>query len=264
VAEKALANLRGSFFDWNEVRVSTVRELGETLCALPDPTAAAARVKGILQAVFESDYSFELEHLKKQNIGAAVKRLQKFPGTTPFGLAYATQTALGGHAIPLDQGSLGALVVIGVASPEEAASGSVSGLERAIPKSKGREFAALLHELGADFFANPFSPTLRELLLSIAPDSKDRFPKRTSKKPRVEPEPPPAPPQGPAADKKKAKPALAGKEVAGKEPAAKEATAKSKEKRTAPAAKTTTRPKKKVAGKPKKAGAKTLTKRKPR
>src|SRR5262249_23559293 len=154
---------------------------------------AATRLKGVLQSVFESDYSFDLENLKKQNIGQAVKRLQKLQGTSHFGVAYATQLSLGGHSIPVDQGALGALYVLGGVSEAEARDHNVPGMERAIPKSKGHEFGALLHELGADFVANPFSPSLRELLLSIAPDAKERFPKRASKKPPAAPMPPAAP-----------------------------------------------------------------------
>lgn len=189
-AEVVFQAVKSSFFDWNEVRVTTVKELAEVMTALPDPSEAAAHLKAILQTVFESEYSFEMEALKKQNIGQAVKRLQKLEGATPFNVAYCTQTALGGHAIPLDKGALGVLVVLGAASESEAAHSSVTGLERAIPKSKGQEFGALLHELGAAFVANPFSPSLRELLLSIAPDAKDRMPKRGVKKPEPEPEPP--------------------------------------------------------------------------
>lgn len=182
-AESVLVAIRSTFFDWNEVRVSTVKELSEVMEPLPDPAAAATRLKGILQSVFESDYSFDLEALKKQNIGQAVKRLQKLEGATPFVVAYATQVALGGHSIPVDTGTLNALVVLGAINPAEAKSHTVPGMERAIPKSKGQEFGALLHELGADFTTNPFAPALRELLLSIAPDAKERLPKRGAKKP---------------------------------------------------------------------------------
>ena len=172
------------------MRVTTVKELSEVMALLPEPTAAATHLKSILQTVFESEYSFDLEALKKQNIGQAVKRLQKLEGSTPFIVAYATQMALGGHSIPLDRGALDTLVVLGAATPAEAATGTIPGLERAIPKSKGQEFGSLLHELGADFVSNPFSPPLRELLLSIAPDAKERFPKRSAKKPEPAPEPP--------------------------------------------------------------------------
>ena len=198
-AEAGYNTIKSSFFDWNEIRVTTVKELAETLHALPDPAAAATHFKNILQTVFESEYSFDLEALKKQNLGQAVKRLEKLEGATPFAVAYATQMALGGHSIPLDQGALSLLIVLGVISQNEARAHSVPGLERAIPKSKGQEFGLLLHQFGADFLASPFSPTLRDMILSIAPDARERFPKRATKKP----EPAPVPVESKADTKKK-------------------------------------------------------------
>ena len=41
IADKIYDHLRKSFFDWNEVRVSTVSELSEAMHSLPDPAAAA-------------------------------------------------------------------------------------------------------------------------------------------------------------------------------------------------------------------------------
>src|ERR1700761_232549 len=87
MAEKVLQVVKTSFYDWNEVRVTTVKELSEVMHELPEPVKAAARLKGILQTVFESEYAFDLETLKKQNIGQAVKRLQKMEGATPFNVA---------------------------------------------------------------------------------------------------------------------------------------------------------------------------------
>jgi endonuclease III len=186
-AEKALADLRNGFFDWNEVRVSTVNELAELMGQLRDPRAQAACVKRTLQSVFESTYSFELDALKKKNLGQAVKDLEKLPGVTPFAVAYVTQTSLGGHAIPLDKGAFDAFVVLGIASEKEAASGSVPGVERAIPKNKGFEFGSLLHQLGVDLLSRPFSNDVREIFIAIAADAKERLPRRGAKKP----EPPP-------------------------------------------------------------------------
>jgi endonuclease-3 len=196
-ADRIYDHLSKSFFDWNEVRVSTLTELTEAMHSLPDPLAAASNLKRILQGVFESTYSFDLEPLKKQNISQAAKQLEKLGGASPFIVGYVTQTALAGHAIPLDRGALDALYVLGVISQSESQSGKVSGLERVIPKNKGIEFSSLLHQLVADYVANPFSPNVRKLMLSISPDAKDRFPKRGAKK---EPEKPPEP--APAAKKK--------------------------------------------------------------
>lgn len=181
-AEEAFAAVQEAFFDWNEMRVSTIKELEEVLHMLPEPTAAGQRVKRVLQSVFESTYSFELEGLQKQNLGQAQQRLKRLEGTTPFTIAYVTQAALNGHAVPVDRGALEALCVIGVIDEAERDAGNVPGLERAIPKSKGLEFGSLLHQLSADFIANPYAPALHKLLLQIAPDAKERLPKKLTKK----------------------------------------------------------------------------------
>ena len=115
------------------------------------------------------------------------------------------------------------------------------GLERTIPKNKGVEFGSLLHQLGAEVVANPFSTNLHKLLLEIAPDAKERFPKRHAKKAgeaeaaegakkpapsREKAEPPAAAAKAaPAPTKKKPEP---GKKPAAKKPAASASKAASK------------------------------------
>lgn len=201
VAEESFLALVHNFFDWNEVRVSTVRELSEVMTRLPEPAAAATRVKNNLQSVFEASYSFDLEDLRKLNLGPATERIAKLRGATPFTTAYVVQAALGGHSIPLDSGTLNALRLLEVASDEDVKSGTIAGLERAIAKPKGVEFGSLVHQLGADFIANPYAPSFHEILLEINPAVRDRLPKR--RKPSEEAAPAEAKPAG----KKEAKPA---------------------------------------------------------
>lgn len=256
-ADKAFAAVSTSFFDWNEVRVSTVKELAEVMNMLPAAAAAASNLKRALQGVFESTYSFDLEPLKKQNLGQAQQRLKKLEGATPFSIAYLTQATLGGHAIPVDQGLMQVFAVLGAVGEADAAAGVVPGLERAIPKTKGVEFGSLAHQLGAEMFANPYSPNLHKVLLEIAPDAKDRLPKRPVKgaKPKEAEEPGEAPKatkpkvdapvKGSAA--KKTAPAPDKKGGAPQKPAASEQRAAAK------------KPSEK-----KKAGAVGLSKRKPR
>lgn len=180
-ADKAYTAVSTTFFDWNEVRVSTAKELAEVMHTLPEPLVAAANLKRVLQGVFEASYSFDLEALKKLPLGQAQQKLQKIPGVTPFAVAYVTQAALGGHAIPLDRGLLEAFGILGLASEQEKAAHGVPGLERAIPKNKGVEFGSLAHQLGADLVHSPHSPNVHKTLLEIAPDCKDRLPKRGAK-----------------------------------------------------------------------------------
>ena len=187
-AEEAFATLVHTFFDWNEIRVTTVKELAEILAVLPDPAAAATRLKRVLQHVFESTYSFDLEDMRKKNLGQSVERLQKFTGITDFVVSYAVQNALGGHSIPLDSGTLGVLRLLDLITDKDVKEGAVPGLERAIAKNKGVEFASLLHQLGADFVANPYVPAFHKILLQISPDLGPNLPKRRPKpKPEAEP-----------------------------------------------------------------------------
>jgi endonuclease III len=180
-ADKVFQSLVSDYYDWNEVRVSTVRELADVCKGLNDPNEAATRIKRVLQSVFETHYSFDLEPLKKQNIGVAVKTLEKYNGSSSFVVAWVTQQALGGHSIPTNQGLLESLRIVGVITDAEAAKGVVPGLERTVPKSKGFETGSQLHQLGIEMHRSPFGPTIRKLLLEIEPDAKDRLPKRPTK-----------------------------------------------------------------------------------
>lgn len=190
-AAKVFEVLTKDYFDWNEVRVTSIRELTEVMKPLNDPEESATRLKRVLQSVFESHYSFDLEPMRKQNIGQAVKQLDKYNGVTPFSLAYVTQNALGGHSIPVNRGLLQAMLSVGVISEAEAAKNAVPGLERAVPKSRGFEIGSLLHQLGVELNRSPYGPVIRKLLLEIDPKCKNRLPKRPSKKEEApEPEPP--------------------------------------------------------------------------
>lgn len=192
-ADEAFAKLQQTYFDWNEVRVTTISELAEVMNCLPRPSETASNLKKTLQAVFETHYSFDLESLKKENIGKSVKQLEKLAGVTPFVLSFVTQNGLNGHSIAISDGSLEVLRIIGVISDDEAHQKKVPGLERAIPKNRGVEFGSLLHQLGADYSQAPHSQRVRAILLEIAPEAKDRFPKRLVKRTGEESESAPAP-----------------------------------------------------------------------
>jgi hypothetical protein len=203
-AEEGFAALVHTFFDWNEVRVTSISELSEVMARLPDPRAAANRIKRVLHAVFEATFNFDLEDLKKKNLGPTITWLQKLDGTTPFVVSYVVQAALSGHAIPIDAGTMAVLRVLDLVTEKDAATGAVPGLERAVAKSKGIEFGSLLHELGADYSANPYSAAIRDVLLQIDPQCADRLPKRrVERSQRKPPEPPLA--ETPVKEKEKEK-----------------------------------------------------------
>ena len=270
VADETFARLQESMFDWNEVRVTTIRELSELMKGNVDPTKAANQLKHTLHSVFESVYAFDLEILKKQNLGVSVKQLEGYRGVTPFAIAYVVQNSLGGHAIPLSEGALNALHYAGIATEAEAKAGKVPGLERAVPKTKGAEFSSILHQLGAEIAASPFNTNSRAIILEIDAGAKERFPKRGGRKAVKKKAAKKAAPSKKAAAKKKpaeTKPAEkkpaekkpAAKKPAEKKTAKKKATAKPTAKKAAakkPATKKAAATKKKKATAPKKKVAK--------
>jgi endonuclease-3 len=196
-AEKALARLIENAFDLNEVRVTTVAELAESLQDLPDPARAALALRRALQGVFESTYSFSLEHARKHSLAHGMRTLEGLHGLSPFVVHHVASTALDGHFIPLDQGALSALYVTGLITRAEYDSGKVPGLDRIIPKKAGIEFSSLLHQFGIDCLTNLHGTTVRKIIQAVNPAAlKDRFPKRGEPLPAPNPPPPAAGKEG--------------------------------------------------------------------
>lgn len=258
-ADEALAKLQENYFDWNEVRVTTDRELATTVKSLTDPLKAATRVKKMLYGIFETYYQFDLEFLKKENLGKAVQSFDKMVGVTPFAISYISQHGLGGHSIPTDKALLNLMVVLGIISEDEAGKGKIPGLERAIPKAKGIEFSSLVHQLAVALYKTPFSTAVRNQILKIDSSAKERFPKRSSKKkeaPKPAKKAPAKADSKPAAIKKaavkkapakKSKPKAAKKSTPKKKTASAKQTKKTAAKKKAPAKKAAKKATKKKA-----------------
>lgn len=271
-ADEVFARLQQDFLNWNEVRVTTVAELASVMKKLHDPKAAALRFRQTLHGMFEAHYQFDLEFLKKENLGKAIQTIEKYRGATPFIVSYTAQAGFAGHSIPVDNALLLLLYVIGVISESEMEKRKIPGLSRVIPKAKGVEFASVVHQLAVAFYRSKFNKDVREIILQIAPDAKDRFPKRGGKKKVEVVEEKPV--KKKAAKKKAAKvekaPVKAAKKAAKKKaPAKKKAAKKKAVAKKAPAKKKAvkkTKATKKTAKKSskKKSPTKRLARKKPR
>jgi len=255
-ADDAFARLQENYFDWDEVRVTTVAELAESCRNLSDPTAAAKSLKKTLHGIFEHYYQFDLDFLKKENLSKAVQTFQKFNGVSQFVVSYVAQNGLGGHSIPLDHSLMRLFYVLGIVTEDESKKDRVPGLERTIAKAKGAEFSILVHQLAVAFNSAPFSNAIRAKILKVSGDAKERFPKRASRKKE---------PEKKAPEKKEPAKVVAKKATAKGKPVAKKAAAKTKKKVVKKAAAKPVKKSaaKKAAAKPvKKAAAKSTKKAK--
>ena len=183
-ADEAFDRLQESFFDWNEIRVTTITELCETVHNLPDPRAAAVRIKQNLQSLFETRYSFDVNDMIKMNQGKAVQELEKLAGMSKFVLGYVTQNALGGHSIPVSSSVMDILLATEIVSEAEAKKGLAPGLERTVPKTKGAAFASCLHQFAVGVRKSPGSKQSRTLLKEAGAVEKKPVKKAAEKTPK--------------------------------------------------------------------------------
>ena len=148
-ANQALSRFKDQFFDWNEVRVSPIAEVQETLADIPDPQGRAQRIRRFLRQLFSKTYGFSLDQLTKRPLKDALKVLQNYDAfASDYVTATVIQQALGGHAIPIDSSTRRALERMGISDSDLPSLRSV--LERAVPKNRGVEFLELLEELAHD------------------------------------------------------------------------------------------------------------------
>ena len=174
-AEEAFARLQENYFDWNEVRVTTVPELAESMAGFLDPNASATRVKKSLHSIFETHYAFDLESLRKENLGKAIERLKSYKGVTEFVANYVAHAALGAHTIPIDEAMMRLFSVLDLVSAKDQSAGVVPGLERAVPKAKGSEFFTTVHPLAVQLLAAPNSTKVWAIVAEVDPDARHRF-----------------------------------------------------------------------------------------
>jgi endonuclease-3 len=151
-ADLAYKNLKTRFFDWNEIRVSSIRELEEALAGLSDAESRAQRLASFLQQVFEDTFSFELEGLHKKGLKVAAKELAKYGSADHYVEAWVVQRSLGGHAIPIDLPTLRCSRRLGlVESGTEDLEAARASLEHLVPKSKGIQFTDTVSNLAEKY-----------------------------------------------------------------------------------------------------------------
>jgi endonuclease III len=161
-ADRAFNHLRERFFDWNEVRVSSQRELGEVFDDVPDGDLRGQRLVSFLQEVFETTYSFDLEGLQKKGLKQAAKQLQRYQAANDYTVAWVILHSLGGHAVPVDAPTLRVLRRLGLVDEDNVDPEALrASLEHHIPKSKGGLFYELLSALADEvcFDEEPTCPS---------------------------------------------------------------------------------------------------------
>ncbi len=149
-AEKALQRLKDDFYDYNELRVSSITEIQNAFVDMSDPEWRAMRVREVLQFVFESGYTFDLEDLKKKTMDSAEKHLKKIKSLTPFSIAHTLLYALGSHIVPVSDSILSTAIWLGLLEPKTKIKTAAEQLKGAVRKSDVPLFYYLFSCLASD------------------------------------------------------------------------------------------------------------------
>ncbi|MEZ6132296.1 MAG: hypothetical protein R3C59_26845 [Planctomycetaceae bacterium] len=190
-AESGYQKLLSSYFDLNEVRVSSVSELERTLSDLNNAEWKGLRIRSILRFVFESTYSFDFEKLSKLTLESAQKRLKKIDYLSPFVTNFTLQQVLGSYVVCLDDYSLRAAMHLGIVPPDSNVEDAGEFLKAGIRKSDTFAFSYLLRCLATDpkftaRLAEPVDADVEFDVLNVAQRLTDlKSPKKKATKPKA-------------------------------------------------------------------------------
>lgn len=251
-AQAGYDKLLKSYFDLNEIRVSSVTELEQTLSDLRHSEWKGLRIRSILRFVFESTYTFEFEKLARLTLESAQKRLKKIDYLSPFVTNFTLQQVLSSHVVCLDHVCHRAAIHLGIVPPDSTIPEATEFLKAGVKKSDAFAFSHLLRQFATDpKFADRIEDELDEDLDFDVLKVEERLailkaPRRRKKKTAK-----PAAAEKPATKKKSTKATAAPKKTASKSneksTAKKESPAKKKTATKAPAAKKKTASKKTTA-----------------
>jgi endonuclease III len=182
-ANQAISRFKDDFFDWNEVRVSSLEQIQGVLAGLSNPEERAYKIRRFLRQLFEKTFGFALDGLVKKPLKESAKILQEYEAfASDFVLATVIQQALGGHAIPIDAAMRRGLERLGAAEPDVESATLRATLERAIPKNRGVEFVDLMEELTHDTCITGAPDCARCELRKICPTGQARKNEWTARK----------------------------------------------------------------------------------
>jgi endonuclease III len=150
-ADEAYRFLCERFFDWNEVRVSSTRELEEAFAGMSEPELRSQRLVSFLQEVFEIHFAFDLDKLQKEGLKQAAKKLARYQSANDYVVSWVVQRSLGGHAIPLDAPTLRCVTRLGLIEGEPEEAEARASLEHIIPKAKGPQFTDVLSAVAGEY-----------------------------------------------------------------------------------------------------------------
>lgn len=142
--------LLDSFYDLNEIRVSSISELEAVFHDTSAPEWRALRVRSMLQHIFESRWEFNFELIRRKTFDQAQQILNKIRELSPFVRLHTLQVTLGSHVVPVDERMIVASKWVGLLNPSTDERRAHTELKSAVRKSDVAHFCHLLRMMAND------------------------------------------------------------------------------------------------------------------
>lgn len=142
-ADTTYAALTSSYHDWNEIRVTTISELESTFAEVESGEWRAMRIRYLLYYIFDHQYSYDFDGIKKKTQELIQKQLLKIKHLTPFVRNWLLQNSLGNHVIALDSKMWRLAIWLGLLPHETNIEDSSEAFKSLVRKADGLEFAYL-------------------------------------------------------------------------------------------------------------------------
>ncbi len=175
-ANAAFEQLKERFFDFNEIRVSTSREIAGCFEGCSEPRTRALRLISLLQDIFEATFGFDLESMAKKGVKSAQKQLARYKSVNDFTLAWIGQQVFGEQTIPVDAGMrrcAGRLGLVEVECAKDTEETRVA-LEGMVSKSKVDSFVGGL-QMVAQTYCHEMHPDCTHCTLTKACPESGKF-----------------------------------------------------------------------------------------
>jgi endonuclease III len=178
--------------DFNELRVSSLREITRKLAPSPDAEARAKAIRRFLHQIFDKNYKFQIDGLAKKPFKEARDDLKDYEIlSNDHHMAYVQVQCLGGHAFPVDSHILEMARRLGIVDKSADAATLRGLLEKNIPKAQILQSISLIEKF-VNEICTAVEPRCQECLfqkicpfnLGLLQPSKPSKPEKSSASPK--------------------------------------------------------------------------------
>ena len=149
-ADKAYNAVLEKFFDLNEIRVSSITELTDAMGDINMPEWRALWVRSILQHVFESNYEYQFEKVKRKTLELAARHLGRIPHITPFIRLHTLAQTMAAFVTPIDNKMNAAATWLGFIEPGTNNDDAADAMKSAVKKADAPGLVHLLRLFAND------------------------------------------------------------------------------------------------------------------